>query len=56
MGMMGTNCMVSDWNALCKANEWASKYCVDTIALGGVVGFVMECFEKGILRKRTWAG
>ena len=56
MGMMGTNCMVSDWNAICKANEWASKYAVDTIALGGVVGFVMECFETGILSEKDLDG
>jgi aldehyde:ferredoxin oxidoreductase len=56
MGMMGTNCMVSDWNAICKANEWASKYAVDTIALGGVIGFVMECYEKGILTAKDLGG
>jgi aldehyde:ferredoxin oxidoreductase len=56
MGMMGSNCLVSDWNAICKANEWASKYAVDTIALGGLVGFVMECFEKGILSAKDLGG
>jgi aldehyde:ferredoxin oxidoreductase len=56
LGMMGTNCMVSDWNAICKANEIASKNAVDTIALGGVVGFVMECYEKGILTAEDLGG
>jgi aldehyde:ferredoxin oxidoreductase len=56
LGMMGPNCMVSDMNAICKANEWASKYCVDTIALGGVVGFVMECFEAGIISAKDLGG
>jgi aldehyde:ferredoxin oxidoreductase len=56
LGMMGSNCMVSDWNAIIKANEWASKYAVDTIALGGVVGFVMECYEKGILKEKDLGG
>jgi aldehyde:ferredoxin oxidoreductase len=56
LGMMGPNCMVSDWNAIIKANEWASKYAVDTIALGGVVGFVMECYEKGILKEKDLGG
>ncbi len=56
LGMMGPNCMVSDMNAICKANEWASKYCVDTIALGGVVGFVMECFEAGIITAKDLGG
>jgi len=56
MGMLGTNCLVSDWNAIIKANEWASKYAVDTIALGGVIGFVMECYEKGILTAKDLGG
>jgi len=56
LGMIGPNCLVSDWNAICKANEWASKYAVDTISLGGVIGFVMECFEKGILTEKQLGG
>jgi aldehyde:ferredoxin oxidoreductase len=56
LGMMGSNCMVSDWNAIIKANEWASKYCVDTIALGGVVGLVMECYEMGLITKEDLGG
>ena len=50
-GMVGANCMVGDLAAVVKANEIASRYGVDTISLGGVVGFVMECFERGILSK-----
>ncbi|MGA2547656.1 MAG: aldehyde ferredoxin oxidoreductase family protein [Rectinemataceae bacterium] len=56
LGMMGPNCMVSDFGAICKANELASKYCVDSISLGGVVGFVMECFEAGILTAKDLGG
>jgi aldehyde:ferredoxin oxidoreductase len=56
VGMIGTNCCVSDWNAIAKANEIASKYCVDTISLGGVIGFVMECFEKGIVTRDDLGG
>jgi aldehyde:ferredoxin oxidoreductase len=56
LGMLGPNCMVGDMNAIAKANEIASKYCVDSIALGGVIGFVMECFEKGILSTKDTGG
>jgi aldehyde:ferredoxin oxidoreductase len=56
VGMLGTNCDIGDWYALCKANEIASKHAVDTIALGGVIGFVMECYEKGILTKKDLDG
>jgi len=56
VGMVGSNCLVEDLNAISKANEIASKYCMDTISLGGVIGFVMECFEKGILSARDTGG
>lgn len=51
VGMLGSNCLVHDLNAISKANEICSKYGIDTITAGGVAGFVMECFEKGILRR-----
>jgi aldehyde:ferredoxin oxidoreductase len=56
VGMMGSNCLVSDFHAIAKANEIASKYGVDTISLGGVIGFVMECFERGLLTSRDTGG
>lgn len=56
VGMMGSNCLVSDLHAIAKANEIASKYCMDTISLGGVIGFVMECFEKGFLTAEDTGG
>ncbi len=54
--MLGPNCLVHDLHAISKANEWASKYAVDTISLGGVIGFAMECFEKGILTEKDTGG
>jgi len=48
-GLLGSNCMIGDVHALTKANEIAGKLGIDTISLGGVIGFVMECFERGIL-------
>ncbi|HCM27163.1 MAG: hypothetical protein A2Z99_07195 [Treponema sp. GWB1_62_6] len=56
LGMLGPNCMVSDLNAISKANEIASAYGMDTISLGGVIGFVMECYEKGIVTKADLGG
>lgn len=56
LGMLGPNCMVSDLDAISKANEIASAYGMDTISLGGVIGFVMECFEKGIVTKADLGG
>lgn len=56
LGMLGPNCMVSDLNAISKANEIASSYGMDTISLGGVIGFVMECYEKGLVTKADLGG
>jgi len=56
MGMCGTNLMIADMNMIGKINEIASKYGMDTISLGGVLGFVMECFEKGILSPEDTGG
>lgn len=55
-GMCGPNCMVSDLNAIVKTNEIASKYCMDTISLGGTIGFVMDCYENGILTQDQLGG
>ncbi len=56
VGMVGSNCLVGDLMAISKVNEIASKYAVDTISLGGVIGFVMECFERGIVNEKDTGG
>lgn len=56
VGMIGTNCCIGDWSAIAKANEIASAYAMDTISLGGVVGFVMECYEKGFITREDLGG
>jgi len=47
VGMMGTNCLIDDPKAVAKANEMANKLGIDTISAGAMVGFAMECFERG---------
>ncbi len=56
VGMCGSNLLIGDLHVISKANEIASKYGMDTISLGGVIGFVMECFEKGILTTKDTGG
>jgi aldehyde:ferredoxin oxidoreductase len=56
VGMCGSNCLVSDLRAIAKVNEICAKYCMDTISAGGVAGFVMECFEKGLLTAKDTGG
>lgn len=56
VGMMGTNCYVSDIKAVAKANEIANQGGMDSISTGATIGFAMECFEKGWLTTETTGG
>jgi len=47
VGMMGTGTLIDDPKAVAAANEIANRLGVDTISAGAMVGFAMECFEKG---------
>lgn len=47
---------VDDIYVMVKANELCNRYGIDTIATGNVIGFAMECFEKGILSKKDTNG
>lgn len=49
LAALGPNCGVEDAVSICKANDLASLYGLDTISLGVVISFAMECFENGIL-------
>lgn len=56
IGLLGSNCGVSDWNALLKAVKICDEYGFDTINAGACVSLVMECFEKGILTEKDTGG
>ena len=45
----GSNCMVDDTAAICKAHDLCNRLGMDTISAGMAVAFAMECYEKGIL-------
>ena len=49
---LGCNCGVSDHDTIMAANYLADLYGVDTISLGGIIGFVMELYERGILSSK----
>ena len=53
---MGSFCMVSDLEAVCKAHEICNAHCMDTISSGVAVAFAMECYEHGILTKEDTGG
>ncbi|MCW3974889.1 MAG: aldehyde ferredoxin oxidoreductase family protein [Candidatus Bathyarchaeota archaeon] len=54
--MLGFNTMVDDLDAVCKANDLANMYCMDTISLGVVIAWAMESYEKGAITKEDTEG
>ncbi len=47
----GSNCEVKDTEVIIAADKLCDEYGMDTISCGGVIGFAMECFEKGLISK-----
>ncbi|MEM3921298.1 MAG: aldehyde ferredoxin oxidoreductase family protein [Desulfurococcaceae archaeon] len=53
---LGSNCGVSDKQAICYANHICDMYGIDTISTGGIIAFIMELYEKGYLTKEELDG
>jgi len=49
LAALGSNCGIDDLKAIAKGNELCNAYSLDTISVGGVIAFAMECFENGLL-------
>jgi len=49
LAAFGSNCCISDLNAIVKANEPCNLYTLDTISTGMTIAFAMECFEHGLI-------
>ncbi|MEW5961450.1 MAG: aldehyde ferredoxin oxidoreductase C-terminal domain-containing protein, partial [Chloroflexota bacterium] len=56
MAAFGPTCGVEDNLAVSKANELANAYGLDAISTGASIGFMMECFEQGILTAADTGG
>ncbi len=56
MAALGPTCGVSDNLAVCKANELCNAHGLDAISTGAAIGFVMECFERGVLSAADTGG
>jgi len=46
---LGPNCFCSDTEAITHANARCNQLGLDTISVGGVIAFAMECHERGLL-------
>ncbi len=56
LASLGTNCSNDNIEAVIRANEICNLYGVDTIAVGNLIAFAMECYEKGLIGKKETDG
>ena len=52
----GSNCEIKDTEVIIIADKLCDEYGMDTISCGAVIGFAMECFEKGLISKADTGG
>lgn len=56
VGICGSNLMIDNLPAIAKINEICNKNTMDTISFGGTVGFITDCFDKGVLTAKDTGG
>ncbi len=56
LGAFGSDCGVSDLNAIARAHHLCQAYTLDSISAGGTIAFAMECFESGYLTHKDTDG
>jgi len=49
LGIFGSNQLIDDLPAIMQANILCDTLGMDTVSAGNIIGFVMECFEKGLI-------
>jgi aldehyde:ferredoxin oxidoreductase len=52
----GAQCGINRLDVIAKANLLCNEYGIDTISTGNVIGFAMECFEKGLINLKDTDG
>ncbi|KUO48843.1 MAG: aldehyde:ferredoxin oxidoreductase [Desulfitibacter sp. BRH_c19] len=53
---VGSNCGIFDSQYVLESNFYCDTYGVDTISVGNITGFCMDCYEEGILDKEKTGG
>lgn len=56
IGLLGSNCLVEDLEAIALANELCNRYGMDTISTGAAIAFAMEAYERGVISKDMTGG
>lgn len=52
----GSNCDIKDPEVVIAADKLCDDYGMDTISCGVTIGFIMECFEKGLITVKETGG
>jgi len=53
---LGAQCGISDLDEMAVANDLCDKYGIDTISIGNIIGFVIECYEQGLITDKETGG
>lgn len=56
LAMIGSDLLIDDLGAIVIANDLCNRYGMDTIELGGVLGWAFECYENGLITKEDTDG
>lgn len=56
IALLGSNVGVNDIERIAEFNELCDAYGLDTISCGNVIAFAMECFERGLIDRKTADG
>lgn len=56
LALSGSNCCISDLEAIARYNLLCDKLGLDTISTGDTIAFAMECYEKGMITKKDTNG
>jgi aldehyde:ferredoxin oxidoreductase len=56
IGTFGSMCDISDIEAITYAHILCNDLGLDTVSAGSTIAFAMECYEKGILNKKSTGG
>ncbi|MCD6468773.1 MAG: aldehyde ferredoxin oxidoreductase family protein [Thermoplasmata archaeon] len=56
LALLGSNCYIGALDAVSKASSLVDELGLDGISTGNVLGFAMECYEKGLLSKEMLDG
>lgn len=56
LAALGTLCLNDNAESVIRANEICNLYGLDTMAVGNVIAFAMECYENGLITKEDTDG